>query len=98
VIWSDIIHDLKHISDHKVERCVVFNNSNGVTNMLVCFCDASAHRRRKWGRRGRARGPNILASCRFGAAVFKYASSLFYYQDTEIRISPRSRVIKIPMV
>ena len=42
VIWSDIIHDLKHISDHKVERCVVFNNSNGVTNMLVCFCDASA--------------------------------------------------------
>ena len=29
------------------------------------------HRRRKWGRRGRTRGPNILASCRFGAAVFK---------------------------
>ena len=34
-------------------------------------------RRRKWVRRGRARGPNTLASCRFGAAVFKYASSLF---------------------
>jgi len=57
------------------------------------------HRRRKWGRKGRARGPNILASCRFGAAVSTYSSSLFKnYQATEIRISPRSRVMKIPMV
>ena len=56
------------------------------------------HRRRKWGRRGRACGPNILASCRFGAAVFKYSSCLFYYPDTENRISRRSRVIKISIV
>jgi len=39
-----------------------------------------------------------LSGVLFVRDSFKYASSLFYYQDTEIRISPRSRVIKIPMV
>ena len=59
-------------------------------NVITCWI----HRRWKWGR---TRSPNILANCRFGAAVFKYVSCLFYYQDSEIRRS-RSRVIKIPMV
>ena len=43
------------------------------------------HRRRKWGRRGRARGPNILASCRFGAAVFFSIRKLFV-------LLPRQRI------
>ena len=50
---------------------------------------ATLHRRRKWGRRGRARGPNILSCCRFGAAVFLYASCLFYNPDIEILLARR---------
>ena len=52
----------------------------------------SKHRCQKWGRRGRDCGPNILASCGFGTAVFIFASCLFYY--TENCISHRSSVTK----
>jgi len=54
-------------------------------HVCILFNYTLLHRRRKWGRRGRGRGPNILASCRFWSAVIKYASCLFYYLDTEIQ-------------
>ena len=58
------------------------NFENGQGNLK----NKQQHRRRKWGRRGRARGPNILSSCLFGAAVFfdTPCSCLLYNPDIEI--------------
>jgi len=48
------------------------------------------HRRLKWGR---ARGPNILSSCRFGAALFFFDTPvvLFYNPDIEILLARFAR-------
>jgi len=41
-----------------------------VSYLMLYLCTLPRLGRRKRGRRGRARGPNIVSSCRFGAAVF----------------------------
>jgi len=50
--------------------------------------DMRTHRRRKWGRRGRARGPNILARCRFGAAGFFDRRVVCFITQTQIIAYP----------
>jgi len=64
----------------KIDVCGRYNRFPAYQTFAYCV----PHRRRKWGRRGRARGPNILSSCRFVAAFFfRYPSCLFYNPDIE---------------
>jgi len=51
--------------------------------VIHAFLKCRVHRRRKRGRRGRTRGPNILSSCRFGPLFF-LIRQLFYNPDIEI--------------
>ena len=58
----------------------LFRDEIRFINLITYYC---YYRRRKWVRRGYTGGFNILSSCRFGAAVFRYASCLFYNPDIE---------------